>query len=237
MGKKIVIIAAHAFEARAAASVGRHVQKERWGPWMLYQGEMWELPMAVIRSGPGKTAAAAAAQAAVQYLDPMLLASFGAASSVDPRVEPGTVVVAREVIDVALLALRDLPVHVPSRFTPNPLLETHLLQVPGVCSGTILSWEGKTRAPFALPALDPPAEGLLVTDWESAAIGLVAGMWEVPWAALRVVADHGEDDRLRRLAIIAKRPLQWGAEVLRRGCHGFAFGDATTQEVDSPGEG
>ncbi|NOZ96043.1 MAG: hypothetical protein GXP47_15085 [Acidobacteria bacterium] len=236
MGDTVVIIAAHAFEARAAAGVGRHVQKERWGPWMLYRGEMWDIPMAVIRSGPGKIAAAAAAQAAVQYLEPMLIASFGAASSVDPRVEPGTVVVAREVVDVGLLGLHDLPVHVPSRFAPNPLMETHLLQVPGVRSGTILSWEGKTLAPFPVPPLDPPAEGILVTDWESSAIALVAGMWEVPWGALRVVADHGEPDRLRRLAAVARRPLQWGAEVLRRGCHGFAFGDATTQDLDAPGE-
>ncbi len=237
LGTKIVIIAAHAFEARAAAGVGRHVQKERWGPWMLYQGEMWDIPMAVIRSGPGKSAAAAATQAAIQYLDPMLLASFGVASSVDPRVALGTVVVAREVIDTALLALEDLPVHVPSRFTPNPLLETHLLEVPGIRSGTVLSWEGKIQSPFPVPRLDPAAEGVLVVDWESAAVALVAGMWEVPWGSLRVVADHGEPDRLRRLAVIAKRPLQWGAEVLRRGCHGFAFSDVTTQEVDSPGEG
>jgi len=203
---------------------------------MFYEGEMWDLPMAVIRCGPGKAAAGAAAQAAIEYLDPMALISFGVATSVDPRLALGTVVVAHEVIDVALLALADLPVHVASRFPPDAKLEKQLMTVPGVERGTVLTWEGKTRAPFPIPALDPPPRGVLVTDWESSAVGLVAGMWGMAWAAIRVVADHGEEDRLRRLAAIARRPLQWGAEVLRRGCQGFAFGEATTQEVDSPGE-
>lgn len=66
----VVVIVAHAFEARAATSVARGVVKEPWGSWMLYRGEMWDIPLAVIRSGPGKVAAAAATQAAIQYLDP-----------------------------------------------------------------------------------------------------------------------------------------------------------------------
>jgi nucleoside phosphorylase len=55
-------------------------------------------------------------------------------------------------------------------------------------------------------------------DWESAAVGHVASMWSVPWAALKVVSDHGETDRLRRLAVVAKRPLEWAAETVRRAC-------------------
>ncbi|HHQ47931.1 MAG TPA: hypothetical protein ENK19_03505, partial [Acidobacteria bacterium] len=229
LGTRIVIIAAHAFEARAAAGVGRHMEKERWGPWMLYQGEMWDLPMAIIRCGPGKAAAGAAAQAAVEYLEPRLLVAFGVATAVDPRVPLGTVVAAQEVVDVALLALAELPVEVPARFAPDRHIVRHLLGVPGVRRGTVLSWEGKTRAPFPVPVLDPPLEGVLVTDWESSAVGQVGEAWEVPWSSLRVVADHGEDDRLRRLAVVARRPLQWGAEVLRRGCQRFAEDEAVTQ--------
>ena len=60
MAESIVVVAAHAFEARAAASVGRSMNKEPWGSWMLYRGEIWDMPYAVIRSGPGKVMAAAA---------------------------------------------------------------------------------------------------------------------------------------------------------------------------------
>jgi hypothetical protein len=59
----------------------------------------------------------------------------------------------------------------------------------------------------------------VVVDWESAAVAQVAEMWDVPWGVLKVVSDHGEEDRLKRLAVVAKRPLEWGAEVARRACY------------------
>ena len=82
MKKAVVVITAHAFEARAAAGMGRSMSKEPWGQWRLDRGEMWGRPLSVIRCGPGKVAAAAATQAAIQYLDPVVLVSFGAGSTV-----------------------------------------------------------------------------------------------------------------------------------------------------------
>ncbi len=222
LANTFVVIAAHAFEARAAAAVGRGMGREAWGQWSLHRGEMWDLPLAVIRCGPGKVATAAAAQAAVQYLNPVALISFGTAGCHDPAVKVGTLTVAGSVVDVALSELGELPVHIPYRFDPEPDLNSRLLEVPGCRLATLLCWEGHVVSPISRPALLKGLDGLVVVDWESAAVAHVAEMWDVPWAAVKVVSDHGEADRLRYLAAVARRPLQWAAEVMRRACYGFA---------------
>ncbi len=227
----LVIVAAHAYEARAAVAVGRHVSKEPWGQWTLYRGEMWDLALAVIRCGPGKVNAAAAAQAAIQYLNPTALISFGTAGCADPTVRVGTLIAATAVVDVALSEVGELPVHIPDRFEPNRDLTAHLLRVPGTRPATLLCWEGHVVSPIRHPALLRTLSGLVVVDWESAAVAHVAQMWEVPWAAVKAVSDHGEADRLRYLAAVARRPLQWAAEALRRGYYAHA---CQRGEVETP---
>jgi adenosylhomocysteine nucleosidase len=236
LSDSVVVIAAHAFEARAAAGVGRSVTKEPWGQWTLYRGEMWDLPFAVIRCGPGKVASAAAAQAAVQYLNPSLLLSFGTAGCPDSRVEVGTLAVARTVVDVALTVLGELPVKIPDRFEPDPRLTQCLLAVPGTSESSLLCWEGHVASPIQRPPVGAEDPGLTVVDWESAAVAQVAQMWEVPWAALKVVSDHGEPERLRLLALVAKRPLQWGAEAFRRACDAFAKERESSSDSGKAGE-
>lgn len=221
----VVVIVAHAFEARAVAGVGRGVVKEPWGSWMLYRGEMWDIPLAVIRSGPGKVAAAAATQAAIQYLDPAVIVSFGVAGSPDLSTEAGTMVIARAVVDVALEELGDLPVEIPSRFESPTELRDVFLRVPGSTEGLVLCWEGQVASPSGRPPIDGIQGGPLAVDWESAAVAQVAQMWNIPWAVLKVVSDHGEEDRLRRVAVVAKRPLQWAAETLRRACAAYLAED------------
>jgi nucleoside phosphorylase len=211
--------------------------KEPWGQWMLYRGEMWDLPLAVIRCGPGTVAAAAAAQAAVQYLDPAILLNFGTAGCPDTAVEVGTLAVARTVVDVALTELGELPVKIPDRFQPDPQLTTCLLNVPGTRESNLMCWEGHVASPLRRPSVEGERGKIMVVDWESAAVAQVAQMWEVPWAALKVVSDHGEPERLRLLALVAKRPLQWGAEVMRRACEAYAGDEVPTQELgESKGE-
>lgn len=217
MQQTIVIITAHAFEARAAAQAGTGVTREPWGQWMLYRGDLWDRPLAVIRCGPGKTAAAAATQASIQYLDPAVLLSFGVAGSYESTTAEGTMVVPRAVVDVALSELGGLPVEIPTRFEPDETLRRALLEVPGTSDGIVLCWEGHVASAVHRPPL-PDLQGPVAVDWESAAVGHVASMWSVPWAALKVVSDHGETDRLRRLAVVAKRPLEWAAETVRRAC-------------------
>jgi len=226
----VVVIAAHAFEARAVAGVGRAVTKEPWGQWMIYRGEMWDMPLTVIRSGPGKVAAAAATQAAVQYLDPDLLISFGTAGSPDLDVKKGTLTVARSVVDVALTELVELPVHIPDRFEVNPEVVGAFLDVPGVVVSTLMCWEGHVASRIHRPPKPENFDGLMVVDWESAAVAQVAQMWDVPWAAVKVVSDHGEKERLRLLALAAKRPLQWAAEICRRACFSYFEGRKTSPE-------
>ena len=221
MSQAIVVLAPHAFEARAAAGIGQAMAREPWGRWMLYRGGMWDHPFAVIRTGPGKSAAAAAAQAAIQYLEPALVMSFGVAGCSDSTIEVGTLVVADQVIDVALSELSDLPARVVDRWTPDPGLTASLSGIPGTRTGPVVCWEGHVVSPVHRPLLRDPFEGPVVADWESAAIAQVCSTWEVPWGALKVVSDHGETDRLKRVAVVARRPLEWGAEVLRRACHGW----------------
>jgi nucleoside phosphorylase len=195
--------------------------KEPWGQWLLYRGQMWGRPLSVIRCGPGKVAAAAATQAAIQYLDPVVLVSFGAGSTADSAVEPGTVTVASTVVDVALSELEELPVEIPDRFAPDPCLTESLLGVPGTHEATLMCWEGHVPSPAHRPPVEAEGPETVVVDWESAAVARVAMMWGVPWAAVKVVSDHGEPERLRLLALVAKRPLQWGAEIVRRACNEY----------------
>jgi adenosylhomocysteine nucleosidase len=237
VSQNVVVIAAHAFEARAAAAVGRNMSREPWGEWMLYRGELWELPYAVIRCGPGKVAAAAATQAAIQYLEPWVLLSFGTAGCHDLAVRVGTVVAATEVVDVALAALGELPVHIPHHFEPEPELIRQLTVVPGCGRARVACWEGHVASPAHRPPIEPRRRGgLVVVDWESAAVAATAEMWQVPWGALKVVSDHGETERLKLLAHVARRPIQWGAEVLRRACDAFAAAGVITQADGSKEE-
>ncbi len=235
MSGTIVVICAQPFEARAMARVARDVSKEAWGMWRLYRGEMWDLPLAVIRSGPGKVAAAAAAQAAVQYLDPAVLLTFGVAGSWDTRVKIGTLMVPRRVVDLALTELGDLPVEIPTEFRPEEGLQKELLDVPGTRAATLLCWEGHVVSPVHRPAW--PEDPLRVAvDWESAAVAQVAEMWGVPWAGVKVISDHGERERLRMLAAVARRPLEWAAEVVRRASFRHLSGKMETQKVLTPEE-
>lgn len=194
------------------------MHREAWGAWMLYRGRMWDHPFAVIRTGPGKAATAAAAQAAIQYLDPGLVLSFGVAGCSDPAMEVGALVAADLVIDVALAELSELPLRIDDRWWPDADLVAALRGVPGTRSRPVVCWEGHVVSPVHRPHLRPPEDGPIVADWESAALASVCSWWQVPWGALKVVSDHGEPDRLKRVAVVARRPLQWGAEVLRRAC-------------------
>ncbi|MCG6964377.1 MAG: hypothetical protein LJE95_14045 [Acidobacteria bacterium] len=211
------------------------MSKEPWGRWTLYRGEMWDLPLAVIRCGPGKVTAAAAAQAAVQYLDPMVLLSFGVAGCPDPTVPLGSLIVASSVVDVALTQLGDLPVTIPTRFEPDVLLTRCLLSVPGTRSAPLLCWEGQVASPVRRPPVLEPSRTAAV-DWESSAVAQVAQMWDLPWAAVKIISDHGEEERLRLLALAARRPLQWAGEVVRRACGKYVAERVSTQEVELPKE-
>ncbi|NIA11610.1 MAG: hypothetical protein GWP10_18290 [Nitrospiraceae bacterium] len=235
MQPTIVVIVAYAFEARAAASVGRDMARKRWGAWTLSTGEMWNVPVAVIRCGPGKAAAAAAAQAAIGYFEPIALLSFGMASSPDVDLTAGSLVVPNVVLDVALSRVHDLPVEISMRFEPEADLLGELLDVPGTRPACLACWEGQVPSPAHRPPVDAHGQRIIV-DWESVAIAHVASLWDVPWAAMKVVSDHGEPERLRSIAANARRPLHWAAEVLRRACVRFAEKRVTTQEIVEPGE-
>ncbi len=228
MSQAVVVLSPHAFEARAAASVGQSMHRESWGAWMLYRGRMWDHPFAVIRTGPGKATTAAAAQAAIQYLDPGLMMSFGVAGCSDPAMEVGALVVADLVIDVALAELSDLPARIDDRWRPDSDLVAALRDVPGTRSRPVACWEGHVVSPVHRPRLRVPVDGPVVADWESAALASVCSSWQVPWGVLKVVSDHGEPDRLKRVAVVARRPLQWGAEVMRRACSGWMAGQGRT---------
>jgi adenosylhomocysteine nucleosidase len=197
---------------------------------MLHRGEIWDAPYVVIRCGPGKVNAAAAAQAAVQYFDPEVIFTFGTAGCPDHKVRTGTVTVATKVIDAALSGVNSLPLDLPDKFAPDANLTRHLLQVPGTEECTLMCSEGHMVSPLWRPLFGSDLSQIVTLDWESAGVAQVAQMWGIRWAAVKVISDHGEEERLRLLALVAKRPLQWGAEVLRRGYHTFAQGSRRARE-------
>ena len=113
---------------------------------------------------------------------------------------------ARTVVDVALVGLSDLPVSVRWQFASDPELTDAVCAVPGTVPTTVLSWEGHVASPVQSPSVLTCILNGLWWIGGGGAVAQVAEMWDVPWTALKVVSDHGEDDRLRMLAMIAKRP-------------------------------
>ena len=91
-------------------------------------------------------------------------------------------------------------------------------------------------SPVHWPPKPDDVVGPMVVDWESAAVAQVAQMWDVPWAAVKAVSDHGEAERLRLLALAAKRPLQWAAEICRRACFSY-FENLKTPSEETISEG
>jgi adenosylhomocysteine nucleosidase len=146
--------------------------------------------------GMGCERAAAAALGLVRQGARALLC-WGVAGALDPALRCGDVVLASEVLCDAPLALRlpgwrptALPAHARLH-TSDPWrsqLEAALLQIGPVMRGTIL-----TRAELACESTLKTRlfreSGAVAVDMESAAVGVVASLYGLPFMVLRVIAD------------------------------------------------
>jgi len=146
-------------------------------------------------SGIGRAAAAAAAQALVDSGVSALM-SFGMAGGLDPALQPGSVVIPREVLagDGARYA------------ACRSWRERVAAAVSSLCAVT----EGDILT--SAQAIDTPAEkaaalrstGAVAVDMESAAVAEVAAKHNLPFIAVRVIVDTAAD-RLPRAVVAASR--------------------------------
>lgn len=154
----------------------------------------------VLTSGMGCERAARAAMQLVQEGAGALLC-WGVAGALDPALRCGDVVIAGEVINQAPLALRlegmgpsALPAQTRLRTSDawRAELETALLRAGPVVCGTLLtSPELACEAPLKQRLFRET--GAVAVDMESAAIGLVASLFGLPFMALRVIADSASE--------------------------------------------
>lgn len=139
---------------------------------------------AVLQSGPGGARAGAAARAAIASGATALL-SWGIAGGLEPQLQAGTVLVPKRVV-------------VPGgeRFVVDPLwrdaLATALGAAFAVHDGDLLSVDDVLYSPSA-KASAAERTGSVAVDMESAAIAQAAAAADVPFAAVRVVADSLRD--------------------------------------------
>ena len=146
-------------------------------------------------SGIGRAAAEAGAQALVEAGVSALI-TFGMAGGLDPALQPGSVVLPREVISPEgkrYAACQSWRERVASAVSP----------LRAVTEGNLLT---------SAYAIDTPAEkaaafhrtGAVAVDMESAAVAEVAAQHNLPFIAARVIVDTAAD-RLPRAVVAASR--------------------------------
>ena len=167
------------------------------------------------QSGPGPDRAASAARAIVQS-GAAALVSFGVAGGLEPRLEPGTVVVPNRII---------LPTGETISTDPGWRARIIAAMPPELATdeGALLATDTVLETP-GLKAAAADTTGAVAVDMESGAIAAVAAEAGLPAVAIRVIADGAADtlpprvDRWigangrRRLAPIftaAVKPGQW----------------------------
>lgn len=173
----------------------------------------------IFQSGPGRAASRQAANRAVASGAQALL-SWGLAGGLKPGVETGSVILASQVTDAAGLELRG-----DARWGER--LQSRLPAELTVHVGSLLSTD-RVLSRVEDKAAAARASGALGVDMETHALASVAAAHELPWIALRVVADSAFDElpasvagcvdgsgntRLAGVVQLMLRPAQWPALI------------------------
>jgi adenosylhomocysteine nucleosidase len=146
-------------------------------------------------SGIGWTAAAGAARALIDAGASALM-SFGVAGALDPALEPGNVVLPREV-------LSSDGRHHPTDATWRERVAVELRASHALSEGHLLTGDQAIDTPEKKAAAFH-GTGAVAVDMESAAVAEVAAGHKLPYIAVRVIVDTAAD-RLPPAAVAASR--------------------------------
>lgn len=200
--RPLVVIAALDQEARALAHMLE--PSERPSPGL----SMWEGDgVALILSGVGKVAAAAAAQYACDSLSPRALLSIGLAGGVNSRSQPGRVIVASGALqhDVdarpltmsrgELAALATIVIE-----ADQDLCERLMAAAGGVVDDRALVRTGLVLTGDQIIAARDLRDSILrdfpdgaCFDMETAAVAQVAQINRLPWGGVRITSDSADE--------------------------------------------
>lgn len=179
------VVTALRAEARSLSAQRSGASSDRW---LIHTG------------GMGCERAARAALALVHQGAGALLC-WGVAGALDPALRCGDVVIATEIISEAPLALR-LPGLRPTALPAQARLRTSdawrgeleaaLLQAGPIVRGTILTTR-ELACEATLKERLFRESGAVAVDMESAAVGVVASLYGLPFMVLRVIADTASE--------------------------------------------
>lgn len=143
----------------------------------------------LLESGMGFDNAARAAEAVIREGRPDLLISVGFCGGIDPELQTGDVVVARQVVIVSGNGLEEVPV-LFSATGPTFVARQAGARVFGGTFASTPVIMSKTRLAVMLPAGSPAP----VVEMESAAIAIIAVENRIPLLAVRAVSDPVDEE-------------------------------------------
>jgi adenosylhomocysteine nucleosidase len=150
-------------------------------------GELGGVPVVLARTGAGEAAARAGIEALLELHPVERLAIVGLSGAVDPELAPGTVFVARRVIDATVEPARDV--------LPGPdagwVAAAARAGVPVATAISVarIVGPGEKAAARATAATTPAA-----VDLESATWARAAGRRGIPYAVFRAISDGADEE-------------------------------------------
>ena len=200
--RRIGIIGAMDIEVDDIVAELEHAELRELGPAHAWLGELAGVPVAVVRSGVGKGAAAAVAQALVSAVPVRMLINTGVAGALDPVLSVGDVVVSTFATyhDVDVSVLHTYPRCCVPGFPRRFKADGHLVEVlarqraeekervlkGGIASGDRFVNDAGERA--AIRKLTKAA----CCEMEGTAVAQVAWMNDLPFVVCRAISDTAE---------------------------------------------
>lgn len=183
----IVGLAALPWECATLRNCLQHVT--RWRPdgrWAAWVGEAGKQSVGVVQCGMGPVRAEFAAEAVLRHEPVTALLSFGCAGGLSPELRPGTLIVAKRVLDAVSGAAT-----FPAETLRDGLVAAARAAELPVEQGSVVS----TARPLLTQAEKEQAArsfSAVAVDMESAAIAAVAERHHIPFACVRAVLDPVE---------------------------------------------
>lgn len=201
---KVGIIGAMESEVSLLKEALQSEKTTQVGPATFFEGTISGVECVVVRSGIGKVAMAATAQALIDRFSPDLLINTGVGGGLGEKLEVGDVVIATDLVqhDVDVTALGEIPGKLPG-FPPhfevdhsiNAILESELAKEAkdiSVYAGRIASGDQFINTPEQR-ALIKKRFDALVAEMEGASLGEVAYLNKIPCCVLRAISDTGKE--------------------------------------------
>lgn len=181
----------------------------------IYQGVIDGVPVALLQSGIGKTAAAAGTTLLLHLLNPSVVINTGSAGGLDSRLNVGDIVISSEVrhhdVDVTAFGYEkgQLPSNPPAFLADAALaaLATRETEKAGfhAVSGLICSGDQFINGQEAIARIRQDFPSVAAVEMEAAAIAQVCHAFQVPFVVVRAISDVA--DKVSHLSFDEFLPL------------------------------